>query len=152
MEQLPILINGRECGSVRFRREGAYMVCRGQAQYEGDMVRLWVYGRGEPGYLGVLIPNDQGNAELRKRFSLAEFSRLPNPMEYCAMEEVIKLTDNVGAQETDVVWHAVGDGTLVRFDGKRRYMAFPIQEIRLPRGTRFVLRTIEGKEYAIFPC
>lgn len=152
MEQLPILIHGMECGVVRFRREGAYMVCRGQANYGGEMVRLWVYGNGEPGYLGVLIPDGQGSAAVRKKFSLADFARLPNPMEYCATEELVRTALAEPVQETDVIWYAVGDGTLVRSDGKRRYMAFPAEEIRLPRGTRFVLRTIEGKQYVIFPC
>lgn len=152
MEQLPIVIDGRECGVVRFRREGAYMICRGQAAYDGDMVRLWVYGSGEPGYLGVLIPAGKGEASVRKTFSLSDFARLPSPMEYCAPEQLAKAAASVPAGETDVIWYAVGDGTLVHFDGKRRYMAFPAGEMRLPRGTRFVLRTIEGREYAIFPC
>lgn len=149
MERLPIMIHGQECGAVRFRREGAYMVCRGQADYDGEMVRLWVYGNGEPGYLGVLIPDGQGGATLRKKFSLADFSHLPNPMEYCAAEGDVKATAKP-VEENDVLWYAAEDGTLVCSDGK--YMAFPTQEIRLPRGTRFLLRTIEGREYVIFPC
>lgn len=152
MEQLPIIINGQKCGTVRFRREGAYMICRGQASYTGDMVRLWIYGSGEPCYLGVLIPDGQGGAAVRKKFSLSDFARLPNPMEYCGTEQLVKPASVAPADESDVLWYAVGDGTLVHFDGKRKYMAFPTREMRLPRGTDFVLRTIEGKEYAIFPC
>ena len=151
MEQLPIVIDGQECGLVRFRREGAYIVCGGPANYTGDMVRLWIYGSGEPGYLGVLIPDGQGGAAVRKKFSLSDFAALPNPMEYCAPEQLVK-PSAAPVHETDVLWYAVGDGTLVHFEGKRKYMAFPAQEMRLPRGTDFVLRTIEGKEYAIFPC
>lgn len=152
MEQLPIVIDGQACGTVRFRREGAYIICRGQANYGGDMVRLWIYGRGEPGYLGVLIPDGQGGAAVRKKFSLSDFANLPSPMEYCAPERLAASAAAAPACETDVIWYEVGDGTLVHYDGKRKYMAFPAQEMRLPRGTRFVLRTIEGKEYAIFPC
>ena len=152
MEQLSIVIDGQECGFVRFRREGAYIVCSGQASYEGEMVRLWIYGRGEPGYLGVLIPDGRGGATVRKKFSLSDFSALPNPMEYCAPEQLVTPSTAAPVSETDVLWYAVGDGTLVHFEGKRKYMAFPTREMRLPRGTDFVLRTIEGKEYAIFPC
>lgn len=152
MERIPIVIAGKECGSVRFRREGAYMLCWGQARWNGEMQRLWIYGTGQPGYLGVLIPDGQGSGTVRKKFSLAEYSRLPNPMDYCAAEETITREGAKPAGETDVLWYAVGDGTLVRYDGNRRYMAFPAEEIRLPRGTGFVLRTIEGKLYAIFPC
>ena len=150
MEQLPILIHGQECGVVRFRREGAYMVCRGQAKYDGDVVRLWMYGKGEPGYLGVLIPDGQGGAALHKKFSLADFSRLPNPMEYCATEGAVCPSTVQLVSETDVIWYPAGDGTLVRSDG--RQLAFPTQNIHLPRGACFLLRTIEGREYVIFPC
>lgn len=150
MERLPILIHGQECGVVRFRREGAYMVCRGQADYDGEMVRLWIYGNGEPGYLGVLIPDGQGGASLRKKFSLADFSRLPNPMEYCAAEGHVRTVTPEPMAESDVIWYAVGDGTLLCSDGK--HIAFPTQNVRLPRGTQFLLRTIEGREYVIFPC
>lgn len=152
MMQLPIIIHGQECGTVRFHREGAYMICRGQANYKGDMVRLWVYGSGAPGYLGVLIPDGQKTASIRKKFSLADFAKLPNPMEYCAAEEIKKAVPVPCEETSDIIWYAVGDGTLVRSDGKRRYMAFPVETIRLPRGTRFLLRTIEGRDYVIFPC
>ncbi|MBQ3011383.1 MAG: hypothetical protein IJD81_09360 [Oscillospiraceae bacterium] len=152
MEQIPIVIDGRECGTVRFRREGAYVVCRGQADHTGEMVRLWVYGNGTPGYLGVLIPDGQKTASIRKKFSLAEFSRLPSPMEYCAAEESRKAVPAAPTREADILWYAVGDGTLIRSDGKCRYMAFPAEAVRLPRGTQCLLRTIEGRDYVIFPC
>ena len=150
MERLPILIHGQERGTVRFRREGAYIVCGGQADYDGEMVRLWVYGNGEPGYLGVLIPDGKGGATLRKKFSLSDFSRLPNPMKYCAPEGQFSTIGKESVEKNDVIWYPVGDGTLVCSDGK--HMAFPTQDIRLPRGTRFLLRKIEGREYVIFPC
>ena len=88
MEQIPVIINGRRCGAIHFRREGAYMVCYGQVQYTGEMLRLWLYGNGAPVYLGVLIPDGRGGGSVRKKFSLSDFGRLPHPMRYCGGEGV----------------------------------------------------------------
>ena len=58
MEQLPIIINGETLGQLTIRREGAYVICRGHAQWsEEGLLRLWLYGSGEPVYLGVLQPD-----------------------------------------------------------------------------------------------
>ena len=150
MEQLPILINGKQWGTMRFRREGAYMVCFGQTKFAGDMLRLWVYGNGEPAYLGVLIPDGQGGSSLRKKFSLSDYSRLPHPMEYCGTEKEKRPMPYSEETEEDVIWYAVGDGTLVRREGSHQYMAFPAEEVRLPRGGGFLLRRIEGRQYVVF--
>ena len=57
MEQLPIIINGETLGQLSIRREGAYVVCQGYARWSGELLRLWLYGSGEPVYLGVLQPD-----------------------------------------------------------------------------------------------
>ena len=152
MEQIPIIIDGETCGSVQMRREGAYMICRGRAAWNGEMVRLWLYGQGEPGYLGVLIPDGQGGATLRKKFSMADFYRLPSPIQYCGPEEVQPRQPKPQVREDDICWQALGDGTLLHTDGARRWMAFPAEGVALPRGGGFLLREIEGKPYVIFPC
>ena len=110
------------------------------------MVRLWLYGRGEPAYLGVLQPD----GTVRRRFSLSEFSCLPNPMEYCADRP--KPTEQLPAppveESEDVLWVRQSDGTLLG----ERGIAFPADGVRLPRGCGFLLRRIEGRDYVIFPC
>lgn len=149
MERIPIIIDGVTRGQLELRREGAYMVCRGRADWQGDMVRLWLYGKGQPGYLGVLQPD----GTVRKRFSLSDFSRLPNPIEYCA--DQAKADEQKLAQPAeeavDVLWVRQSDGTLLRRDGRRQYIALPADGVRLPRGGDFLLRRIEGREYVIFP-
>ena len=146
MEQIPIIIDGQKRGAVQFRREGAYMVCHGQARDTGEMLRLWVYGNGAPVYLGVLIPNGNGSGSVRKKFSLGDYGRLPHPLRYCGDEQI----HSAPTQETDWLWYAVGDGTLLREDGAHRYMAFPADDVRLPRGGEFLLREIEGQQYVVF--
>ncbi|MBP3654476.1 MAG: hypothetical protein J6J04_03475 [Oscillospiraceae bacterium] len=151
MENIPIIIDGETCGSVQLRREGAYMVCRGQAVWSGDMVRLWLYGNGEPGYLGVLIPDGQGKATLRKKFSMADFCHLPDPIEYCSTQELRPKQPEPPIHETDICWQDMGDGTLLHTNGRQRLIAFPAEGVVLPRGGSFLLREIEGKQYVIFP-
>ena len=137
MEQLPIIINGVTCGTLTIRREGAYILCQGAAKWNGDLLRLWLYGSGEPVYLGVLQPDGR----VGKRFSLSEFSRIKGVLTHCGNEETAP------HRETDVLWYLQSDGTLRR----QGYIAFPADGVRLPRGYGGVRRVIEGKEYVIFP-
>jgi hypothetical protein len=50
-------------------------------------------------------------------------------------------------EETDTLWYLQPDGTL----RSGRYIAFPADGVRLPRGCSGVRRVIEGREYVIFP-
>jgi len=151
MKQIPVIIHGQQCGTVHVCREGAYMVCRGQVRYSGEMLRLWVYGTGQPGYLGVLIPDGQGGATVRKKFSLADFARLPNPIDYCGPEREEAVSSSDSVHEADTLWYALEDGTLVRFERGHRFVAFPADGVRLPRGGEFLVRQIEGRQYVVFP-
>lgn len=149
MEQIPVIINGQQCGMLRVRREGAYMVYSGRVNYVGDLLRLWVYGNGAPVYLGVLIPDGKGGGTVRKKFGMSDYGRLPHPIKYCGVAE----SDEEPVQRTteeDVVWYAVGDGTLVRREGVHEYVAFPAEGVRVPRGGEFLLRQIEGRQYVVF--
>ncbi|MBR4077240.1 MAG: hypothetical protein IKK17_01405 [Oscillospiraceae bacterium] len=141
MEQLPILINGETLGQLSIRREGAYVVCQGYARWSGELLRLWLYGSGEPVYLGVLQPD----GTVRKRFSLAEFGRIRGVLTHCGNAPLKKVQS---PEETDTLWYLQPDGTL----RCGRYIAFPADGVRLPRGCSAVRRIIEGREYVIFPC
>ena len=141
MEQLPMILEGRTCGQLTVRREGAYMVCSGRADYhDHKLLRLWLYGGEEPVYLGVLQPD----GTVRKRFSLAEFGRIRGVLTHCGD---CPPQTKAAAEETDTLWVQQSDGTL-RCNG---YTAFPADGVRLPRGYSGVRRVIEGKEYVIFP-
>lgn len=149
MEQIPVIINGQQCGVLRVRREGAYMVYSGHVNYTGDMLRLWVYGNGAPVYLGVLIPDGKGGGSVRKKFGMSDYGRLPHPIKYCGVGE----SDGKSIPKTteeDIIWYAVGDGTLVRREGAHEYMAFPAEGVHVPRGGEFLLRQIEGRQYVVF--
>lgn len=140
-----VIINGEACGRADFSRDGAYMLCRVRAEPQAGMVRLWLYGEGEPAYLGVLQPD----GSLRRRFSLSEFQRLPQPIQYCADRS--KAAASAPKAAGDVLWVRQPDGSLLHDDGKRGYIAFPADGVRLPRGARVLLREIEGEQYVVFP-
>ena len=140
MEQLPILINGETCGRLSVRREGAYVVCQGHARWNGELLRLWLYGSGEPVYLGVLQPD----GTVRKKFSLSEFGRIRGVLTHCGNAP---LKNVQSPEETDTLWYLQSDGTL----RCGTYIAFPAEGVRLPRGYSGVRRVIEGREYVIFP-
>ena len=141
MEQLPIIINGETLGQLTIRREGAYVICRGHAQWsEEGLLRLWLYGSGEPVYLGVLQPD----GTVRKRFSLSEFGRIRGVLTHCGNAPLNKTE---APADTDTLWYLQSDGTL----RSGRYVAFPADGVRLPRGCSAVRRVIEGREYVIFP-
>ena len=140
MEQLPILINSETCGRLSIRREGAYVVCHGHARWNGELLRLWLYGSGEPVYLGVLQPD----GTVRKKFSLSEFGRIRGVLTHCGNAP---LKNVQSPEETDTLWYLQSDGTL----RCGTYIAFPAEGVRLPRGYSGVRRVIEGREYVIFP-
>ena len=143
MEQLPIIIDGKTCGQLTVRREGAYMLCRGRADWQGGLLRLWLYGRGEPVYVGVLQPD----GSLRKKFSLREYGS--GGFSHCGNRP---MTDKEPTEDADVLWYLQADGTLLREEDGLRYIAFPADGVRLPAGWVGVRRVIEGREYVVFPC
>ncbi len=140
MEQLPIIIDGKTCGQLTIRREGAYVMCRGHAEWSGDLLRLWLYGGEQPLYVGVVQPD----GTVRKKFSLAEFGRTGGKFTHCGNHPQEKTE---APTETDVIWYRQSDGTLRRSG----YIAFPADGVRLPRGYSGVRRIIEGREYVVFP-
>lgn len=151
MKEIPIIIEGTTCGTVRLQKQGAYVLCTGQAQWRRETVRLWVYGEGNPVYLGMLIPEGEG-CGLRKKLSLREFSQFPRAMTHCAPYGQ-EQTTSTECNENDVLWTELGDGTLLGTLGGQRYLALPTLDMpAMPRGSCGLLRWIEGKPYFIFPC
>ena len=146
MERIPIVIDGVTCGQGELQREGAYLVFRGRAQWQGGLVRLWLYGQGEPVYVGVL----QTDGNVRRRFGASEIPFLPKPVTSCGNRP--PRGEKLPIHEEDVLWYDQGDGTLLRQQGGRWYLALPACNLRLPRGCDGMRREIEGKEYVIFPC
>ena len=82
---VPILLNGETCGTLEIRRDGAYTLFEARCERREELVRLWAFGEGGRGYLGVLQPEGEG-LSLRRRLSRAAMRAFPQRIEYAGGE------------------------------------------------------------------
>ena len=78
---VPVILNGRECGTLELRRDGPFTLFEARCERQPELTRLWVFGGGRRGYLGVLQPEGDGLA-LRRRLSRAAMRSFPDKIEY----------------------------------------------------------------------
>lgn len=78
---VPIKIDDRETGRLSIRQEGPYTVFEGRSEDPGRLLRLSVYGAGQEGKLGVMMP-EKGVLGIRKRLSRAELRNFPERIDY----------------------------------------------------------------------
>ena len=150
MEKIPIIIGGETLGAGTLSREGAYMRFTGSFKGPGSAVRLWLYGRGRPVYLGLSIPEGD-DRRISKRFSLADFKALGQPVTHCGDEQLREAVPEKAPGPEDVLWYALSDGTLQTVENGRTFLAFPVENQGFSTPDASLLRTIEGKRYIIFP-
>ena len=58
----------------------------------------------------------------------------------------------VPADPSGLDWYASPDGALVCFDGTQSLIALPPDDPRVPEGVAGERRTVEGREYIVFPA
>ncbi len=168
----PIVIRGKNCGSLKVSREGAYTRFEADCDEQGEVIRLAVYGGGKEGYLGVPMPKE-GRLHLDKRLSPASMRSFPDLIEDCSLagekrkesvpvtsqaesmatvEEIRELTheEKEEAEESSTFWYATTDGALVSRDGDREMVALPPDDERVPKNFPGQPRIIEGKEYLVY--
>ena len=154
MEQWPIVAAGEQIGRLEAEREGLYTRFRGEAEWNGGVLRLWVFGGGTAAALGVMIPDGTGRVRLDKKFSAGEMRGFPSPIQSAGPEQPIPQPRPAAPPESpeeDILWYSTPDGCLTTFDGRRNLIAFPAGDVRIPRGAEGMLRQIDGKNYIIFP-
>ena len=78
---VPILLDGKECGTLELRRDGPFTLFEARCEHRPELTRLWVFGGGKRGYLGVMQPEGEGLA-LRRRLSRAAMRSFPEKIEY----------------------------------------------------------------------
>ena len=78
---VPIKIDGRETGRLSIRQEGPYTVFEGRSEDPGRLLRLSVYGAGQEGRLGVMMP-EKGVLSIRKKLSRADLRNFPERIDY----------------------------------------------------------------------
>lgn len=148
---VPILLEGRACGTLELRRDGPFMLFEARCERQTGLTRLWVFGGGKRGYLGVMQPEGDGLA-LRRRLSRAAMRSFPERIEYAGAlpaEAGADKKEHAPVRETEG-WTLRPDGSLWRAEGEGGLLALPCALRREVRGLRIV--TIGGGTYLLFRC
>ncbi|MBR0039809.1 MAG: hypothetical protein IJP64_00310 [Oscillospiraceae bacterium] len=135
---IPILHDGRSIGSLETRREGAYTLFEARCAFIPGVRRLWVYGEGGRGCLGVMQPED-GELRLRTRRSRADMRTFPREFTYAGFAEGRASAPPRGEEKA-----------FIFVDRGVRYLALPCTLNKARPGLR--LREIGGRRYLLFRC
>ena len=166
-EEYPVIIDSKTVGTLTVTHAGLTTEFLARCSDPGRLIRLSVYGEGGEGYLGVMEPMG-GALTLCRRLSRAAMARFPEPIAYASEagaehapapapvppreEKPPPRRDRSrGGGQTDLLWYAVGDGSLFTVSGGRGYRAIPMAAWGLPLERAVEKRLIDGVEYAVFP-
>ena len=164
MADYPIRIEGENRGTLTVLREGLTTRFEARCADPGRLLRLSVYGGGKEGYLGVMAP-DRGALTLSRRLTKTALAGFPESIEYAAeagravapppespppRPESPSPGEKRGEKDTELLWYAVGDGSLYTVYAGRAYRAIPCPARALPVPGMVERRRIEGIDYAVF--
>ena len=79
----PVLIEGRERGRLTVTKQGLMTVFEAECEDAGGVLRLSVYGERE-GYLGVMVPDEDGALRLKKSLSRSALMPFPKKISHAA--------------------------------------------------------------------
>lgn len=131
---VPIYVNGRAAGRLAIRQEGLYTVFTASLPPMEGLTRLWVFGGGQSGCLGLMAPGPEG-LRLIRRLTKLERRRLPAVIDCAA-----------AMPPSGDGWTERVDGSLV--DPVRRLIALPARLRRETPGLRLLGRN--GRMYLVF--
>jgi len=148
---VPIILDGRECGTLELRRDGPFTLFEARCEHQTELTRLWVFGGGRRGYLGVMQPEGKG-LTLRRRLSRAAMRGFPDKIEYAgaAPDASRAVTKKPAPERGTDGWTLRPDGSLWRAEGEGGWLALPCALRREVGGVRVL--TIGGKKYLLFRC
>ena len=149
MEKYPVYIDGTQCGSLRVYHDGLMTVFDAECRCGERLVRLSIYGGGKSAAIGVMQP-EKGRLRLVKRFSRAQMRTLPPTIEYAADKPLKPAKEHEQSENDGLLWFSTPQGFLTCFDGRQSLIAIPSVMCASTR-TKPILRTINGREYAVFP-
>ena len=153
MEEIPIIVGGEPVGRGSFSHEGVYVRFTGRLPLQPALTRLWLYSGGEPYYLGVPVPEGE-DCCISKRLSRSDYQRLTPPITHCGDAPAVQEDPSEEKEEegtADTLWYALPDGSLQTVENGRTLLAFPLAESGFSPENAFLVRTIEGKPYLVFP-
>ncbi len=140
----PIYIDGSEKGRLTVTQEGLRTRFTAKCLKMQGIIRLWVFGKGERAYLGVLCPGDKGLL-LSRSFSRNEMRGFPPEIEYAANAEIRK---EAPEEKKDTKWIMSTKGCLIFNDGRQKLIAIPADRKRLEKTG--LVRNIDGRDYLVF--
>ena len=142
---IPILIDGKERGALETRREGAYTLFEARCAFVPGLRRLWLFGEGGRGCLGVMQPAG-GELRLKRRLSRADMRGFPTKAAYAGFAE-----EKSPAPPPKNTSARCGEEKPFVFTEKGlRYLALPCALRKEKAGLR--LREIGGRSYLLFRC
>ena len=146
---IPILIDGKEKGTLETRREGAYTLFEARCSFVGGVRRLWVFGEeGKRACLGVMQPVC-GELRLRRKLSHAAMRDFPTEIRYAGFAEEKAPAPPPESRACSTSSRG-GETPFVFTEHGLRYLALPCALRRMPPGAR--VREIGGKSYLLFRC
>ena len=84
-----VYINQKPAGTLNITQEGLYTVFEAEVSGGADrLVRLWVHGKGQSAYLGVMQPWSEG-LYLRRKLTRRELAAFPDPIELVSDREAM---------------------------------------------------------------
>ncbi len=142
--EYPIYIDGTERGTLTVTQEGLRTRFTAKCLKTQGIIRLWVFGKGERAYLGVLCPVDDGLL-LSRSFSRNEMRGFPSEIEYASNAEIKK---EAPEENKETKWIMSTKGCLVFYDGREKLIAIPADRRRLEKTG--LVRNIDGRDYLVF--
>lgn len=98
----PIIIDGVQTGKMTVTREGLFWNFDAKSGMREEIIRLYVYGDGNEGYLGVMEPFGD-TLKLTKKFSRSALSTFPHTITHAGTKNESMLPETqVEAQATTV--------------------------------------------------
>ncbi|MDO4983309.1 MAG: hypothetical protein Q4E35_07115 [Eubacteriales bacterium] len=139
----PFIHNGDTEGKLSVTQEGLFTVFELTSRYTPELLRVNVYGNGEPFYLGIPQPRGKG-LYLRRRLTRREMLAVPKKIEYAACERKPAEKKAVSGASEGSAWIHRSDGTLT----SEGFIAIPAALGSVPRGA--VVKNIGGRTYMLF--
>lgn len=149
MDTYPVYIDGTQCGSLRVYQDGLMTVFDAECRCGERLVRLSIFGGGKSAALGVMQP-EKGRLHLVKKFSRTQMQALPQTIEYASDKLLTPVKQPDPPEEDGLLWFSTPQGFLTCFDGRQSLVAIP-EDMCASSRTKPILRTINGREYAVFP-
>ena len=143
--EYPLYIDGNKSGKLTVTQKGLMTVFCAECPDIGKVTRISVFGDGKSYLLGVLLPDRKGMMRVERSLSRNALQSLPLNIEYAADRE-IKPPSPAPPDKDGLLWFSSPDGTLTAFDGRQSLIALPSDGV-----TAGMVKTINGREYAIFP-